>query len=103
MSRRGTITISSASGSLRRLKSSLARRLARLRSTAGPSLRVAATPNREAAPVFGITNRVMKRPESRLPCSYARSKSGRWRRRSARDSLLFAVAIEAPVPASAFV
>lgn len=46
----------------RRLKSSRARRFARLRSTAEPSFRVAATPNRGVAVPLGMTNTVMSRP-----------------------------------------
>ena len=46
----------------RRLNSSRARRFARLRSTADPSFRVAATPNRGASPPFTMTNSVMNRP-----------------------------------------
>jgi hypothetical protein len=42
-----------------RLKTSRARRFARLRSIAGPSLRVAATPRRATGPPFGTTNTVM--------------------------------------------
>jgi len=48
--------------SFRRLNSSRARRLARLRSTAEPSFLVAATPKRGAGLPLAMTNTVMKRP-----------------------------------------
>jgi hypothetical protein len=64
---------------------SRARRLARFRTTAEPSFRVAATPRRHRLPPFGATNRVMNRPDNRRPCSYARSNSGRRRTRSCRE------------------
>ena len=45
-----------------RLNSSRARRFARLRSTADPSFRVAATPKRGAGVPLLMTKSVMKRP-----------------------------------------
>ena len=51
----------------RRRNSSRARRLARLRRTAEPSFRVAATPNRGPGPPFGKANTVMNRPWRRAP------------------------------------
>jgi len=45
-----------------RLNSSRARRLARLRSTADPNFRVAATPKRGASVPLPMTKIVMKRP-----------------------------------------
>jgi hypothetical protein len=65
--------------------SSRARRLARFRTTAEPSFRVAATPNRHRLLLLDATNRVMNRPRNRKPCSYARSNSGRRRTRSCRE------------------
>jgi hypothetical protein len=65
--------------------SSRARRLARFLTTAEPSFRVAATPNRHWLLLFCATNRVMNRPRNRRPCSYARSNSGRRRTRSCRE------------------
>lgn len=64
---------------------SRARRLARFLTTAEPSFRVAATPNRHQLLLLGATNRVMNRPRNRKPCSYARSNSGRRRTRSCRE------------------
>ena len=56
------MTMSRPPTCFRRLKSSRARRFARLRSTADPSFRVAATPNRGASVPFIMTKSVMKRP-----------------------------------------
>lgn len=76
---------SSPAGGFSRRNNSRARRLARFLTTAEPSFRVAATPNRHRLLLFGATNRVMNRPRSRKPCSYARSNSGRRRTRSCRE------------------
>lgn len=80
-SRRGTTMTSSPGSGVWRRNSSRARRFARLRTTAEPSFRVAATPTRDRLVPFGVTNRVMNRPCSRTPRSYACSKSGRRRTR----------------------
>ena len=76
---------SSPAGGLCLRNNSRARRLARFLTTAEPSFRVAATPNRHRLLLFDVTNRVMKRPDNRRPCSYARSNSGRFRTRSSRE------------------
>ena len=76
---------SSPAGGFSLRNNSRARRLARFLTTAEPSFRVAATPNRHRLPLFGATNRVMNRPRNRKPCSYARSNSGRFRTRSCRE------------------
>lgn len=76
---------SSPAGGFCLRNNSRARRLARFLTTAEPSFRVAATPNRHRLLLFDATNRVMNRPPNRRPCSYARSNSGRFRTRSCRE------------------
>jgi hypothetical protein len=79
-------------------KTSRASLFARLRSTAEPSFRVAATPSREAVPPFGAMKTIMRRPWTRLPTSYARSNSGRRRTRSLRLSLSVIVGVPHALP-----
>ena len=78
---RGTITMSRPAGCCLRLNSSRARRFARFRTTADPSLRVAATPSLVVVVLLATTKTVMKRPARRRPLPYALSKSGLCRTR----------------------
>ena len=71
-----------------RRSSSRASRLARLRVTAEPSFRVAATPVLACEPDVRMTNSVISAPLRLDPVVYTRSKSDRFLRRCARGRRL---------------
>ncbi len=73
----GTTTTSRPGDGFCRRNASRTRRLARLRRTAPPSLRVAATPSRATVSPFGRTNSVSRRPRTRAPWSYTCRNSAR--------------------------
>jgi hypothetical protein len=64
-------------------KTSLAKRLSRLRSTAPPTFRLIVIPIRERSPLAGATNAIKKLKFSRLPVSDKLVNSERFKKRSA--------------------